>query len=89
MLSVNALSAYVLIRLGKTAEANELILIAEKILLKLIDYVIDGTIAPKMEEYQRKCAEAQEQFRQKQVDKARKTMTTPSFLGHGTDYELP
>lgn len=63
ILSTNALTAFVLLKLGKAKEAHEFIVLAEKVLIRLIDLVLDGKIAPKLQAFLKRRAAAEQEFK--------------------------
>lgn len=48
-MAANTLAAFILVRMERAKEANEFILMAEKVMAKLIDYVVDQKVPPRLE----------------------------------------
>lgn len=49
IMAANTLAAFILVRMERAKEANEFILMAEKVMAKLIDYVVDQKVPPRLE----------------------------------------
>ena len=52
-LTANTVAAFILVRMERAKEANEFILMAEKVLAKLIDYVVDHKVPPQLQIYEK------------------------------------